>query len=277
LSIVAHCSSCRYDGDEVIIPAPYFVSYPEVVKLLDRKPVLIECSATSGLRLTPQMLEAAITPATKWLFLNMPSNPSSVVYPRDELQALGEILTRHPHVLVLSDEIYEHIIFDDRRFVSWGDACSHLRERSLIVNGVSKAYAMTGWRGRLRGGTRPPHSCHGECSKSVLHFRLLDLASGRYRCARQATGGGGAISSSIRAQARSRGALNRDHRGFGARSSQGCLLCLHQLRRIDRIPRPNGTMLTDDAAIARYFLEEGKVAVVPDAKLKVLEAHRLAQ
>ncbi|MBO9456995.1 pyridoxal phosphate-dependent aminotransferase [Paracoccus sp. R12_1] len=133
-------------GDEAILPAPYFVSYPEMVKLFGGVPVTPECSADAGFRLTPEVLEAAITPRTKWLFLNLPGNPSGAVYSKAQLQALGKVLARHPQVLILSDEIYEHIIFDGRSFVSFGEACPELRDRTLVINGVSKAYAMTGWR-----------------------------------------------------------------------------------------------------------------------------------
>ena len=143
------------DGDEAILPAPYFVSYPEMVKLLGGVPVLPVCGAETGFRLTPEALEAAITPRTKWLFLNTPGNPSGAVYSEAEMKALGAVLARHPQVLVLSDEIYEHIIFDGREFVSFGKACPELRDRTLIVNGVAKAYAMTGWRVGYAAGPAP--------------------------------------------------------------------------------------------------------------------------
>ncbi|MBE2275354.1 MAG: pyridoxal phosphate-dependent aminotransferase [Rhodobacteraceae bacterium] len=143
------------DGDEAILPAPYFVSYPEMVKLLGGVPVMPVCGAEHGFRLTPAVLEAAITPRTKWLFLNMPGNPSGAVYSEAELRALGAVLARHPQVLILSDEIYEHIIFDGRQFVSFGQACPELKDRSLIVNGVAKAYAMTGWRVGYATGPAP--------------------------------------------------------------------------------------------------------------------------
>ncbi|RVA13626.1 aminotransferase class I/II-fold pyridoxal phosphate-dependent enzyme, partial [Mesorhizobium sp. M7D.F.Ca.US.004.03.1.1] len=142
-------------GDEAILPAPYFVSYPEMVKLLGGTPVTVECPESGGFRLTPELLEKAITPKTKWLFLNMPGNPSGAVYSADDLKALGAVLARHPQVLILSDEIYEHIIFDGREFVSFGKACPDLRDRSLIVNGVAKAYAMTGWRVGYAAGPAP--------------------------------------------------------------------------------------------------------------------------
>ena len=142
-------------GDEAILPTPYFVSYPEMVKLLGGVPVTPACPADTGFRLTPEVLQAAITPRTKWLFLNMPGNPSGAVYAATELQALGAVLAQHPHILILSDEIYEHILFDGRTFVSFGAACPDLRDRTLIVNGVAKAYAMTGWRIGYAAGPAP--------------------------------------------------------------------------------------------------------------------------
>lgn len=143
------------EGDEAILPAPYFVSYPEMVKLLGGVPVTPVCGAEDGFRLTPEVLEAAITPKTKWLFLNMPGNPSGACYSQADLRALAEVLASHPQVLILSDEIYEHIIFDGRSFVSFGKACPELRDRTLIVNGVAKAYAMTGWRVGYAAGPAP--------------------------------------------------------------------------------------------------------------------------
>lgn len=134
------------EGDEAILPAPYFVSYPEMVKLFGGVPVTPACPASHGFRLTPEVLEAAITSKTKWLLLNMPGNPSGAVYTQEQLEALGAVLAKHPQIMILSDEIYEHIVFDGREFVSFGKACPDLRDRTLIVNGVSKAYAMTGWR-----------------------------------------------------------------------------------------------------------------------------------
>jgi len=143
------------DGDEAILPAPYFVSYPEMVKLLGGVPVMPIFGADTGFRLTPEQLEAAITPRSKWLFLNMPGNPSGAVYSEADLKALGAVLAKHPQVLILSDEIYEHILFDGRTFVSFGKACPELRDRTLIVNGVAKAYAMTGWRVGYAAGPAP--------------------------------------------------------------------------------------------------------------------------
>ncbi len=133
-------------GDEVIVPAPYWVSYPDVVQFAGATPVIVPAGAEFGYKLTPAMLEAAITPRTKWLILNSPSNPTGAAYTADELRALGEVLERHPHVWIFADDMYEHIVYDDFRFATIAEVCPSLYERTLTVNGCSKAYAMTGWR-----------------------------------------------------------------------------------------------------------------------------------
>lgn len=133
-------------GDEVLVPAPYWVSYTDMALLVGGVPRLVECPIEADFKLTADRLDAAISPATRWLFLNSPGNPSGAAYSRAELEALGEVLRRHPRVLILSDEIYEHIRHDGAEAPSFLSACPHLRERTVIVNGVSKAYAMTGWR-----------------------------------------------------------------------------------------------------------------------------------
>ena len=134
------------EGDEIIVPAPYWVSYPEIVQLCGAKTVTVTCGADSGFKLTPALLAAAITERTRWLILNSPSNPTGAVYSREELQALANVLLANPQVLVLSDDIYEHLIFDGIKFFTLAQVEPHLRDRTLTMNGVSKAYAMTGWR-----------------------------------------------------------------------------------------------------------------------------------
>ncbi|GHD82180.1 pyridoxal phosphate-dependent aminotransferase [Vogesella fluminis] len=134
------------EGDEVIVPAPYWVSYPEIVQLCGARPVVVPCGEDSGLKLTAEKLAAAITPQTRWLILNSPSNPTGAVYSRAELQALAQVLLANPHVLVLSDDIYEHLLFDDQTFFTLAQVEPQLQARTLTMNGVSKAYAMTGWR-----------------------------------------------------------------------------------------------------------------------------------
>ncbi|TIV99435.1 MAG: pyridoxal phosphate-dependent aminotransferase, partial [Mesorhizobium sp.] len=250
-------------GDEAILPAPYFVSYPEMVKLLGGTPVVVECPETTGFRLTPALLEKAITPRTKWLFLNMPGNPSGAVYSEADLKALGTVLAKHPQVLILSDEIYEHILFDGREFVSFGKACPGLKDRTLIVNGVSKSYAMTGWRVGYAAGPAPlikamstiqSQSCTSVCS--IAQAATVAALNGpqdevaRFRQAFEA---------------------RRDLVVDGIRKINDLTLsppdgafyayigCASLIGRKTR----KGAVLEDDATVANYLLNEGRVASVP--------------
>ena len=133
-------------GDEVIIPAPYWVSYPDMVLLADGVPVIVEAGIEQKFKITSEQLEKAITPKTRILVLNSPSNPSGIAYSREELAALGEVLRRHPQVLIASDDMYEHILWSEEPFSNIVMACPDLYDRTIVLNGVSKAYAMTGWR-----------------------------------------------------------------------------------------------------------------------------------
>jgi aspartate aminotransferase len=139
-------------GDEVIVPAPYWVSYPDMVILADGKPVEVACSENQGFKLTPEALEAAITPKTKWVILNSPSNPTGAAYSAADLKALADVLLRHPHVWIMTDDMYEHLVFDGFKFATIAQVEPKLYDRTLTVNGVSKAYCMTGWRIGYAGG-----------------------------------------------------------------------------------------------------------------------------
>lgn len=141
-------------GDEVVIPAPYWVSYPEMVLLCDGKPVFINCDAERGFKMTAEDLEKAITPRTKWVVLNSPSNPSGAAYSAVELRSFADVLLRHPHVLILSDDIYEHLVYDKFEFTTIANIEPELYSRTLTMNGVSKTYCMTGWRIGYAGGPR---------------------------------------------------------------------------------------------------------------------------
>lgn len=251
------------NGDEAILPAPYFVSYPEMVKLLGGTPIIVECPETSGFRLTPELLERAITPRTKWLFLNMPGNPSGAVYSEADLKALRAVLARYPQVLVLSDEIYEHILFDGREFVSFGKACPELKERSLIVNGVSKAYAMTGWRVGYAAGPAPLVKAMSTIqSQSVTSVCSIAQAA------------------TVAALEGPQDEVSRFRQAFEARRN----LVVDGIRQINGLTlsppegafyayigcasligrkTPKGDVLEDDAAVATYLLNEGRVASVP--------------
>ena len=133
-------------GDEVVIPAPYWTSYPDMVLLCGGEPVVVECGAEADFKMTPAQLEDAITPKTKWVLLNSPSNPSGAAYTREDMKALTDVLLAHEHVWVMTDDMYEHIVYDGFEFVTPAQVEPKLMDRTLTVNGVSKAYAMTGWR-----------------------------------------------------------------------------------------------------------------------------------
>ena len=142
-------------GDEVVIPVPYWVSYPEIVRLCDADPVFAVADASTGFKLKPEVLEAAITPRTKWLILNTPSNPTGAAYTREELRGLADVLLRHPHVHILTDDIYEVLVYDGGTFATIAGVEPRLMERTLTMNGVSKSHAMTGWRIGYCTGPRP--------------------------------------------------------------------------------------------------------------------------
>ena len=142
-------------GDQVILPAPYWVTYPDIVLLAEATPVAVACPAENGFRLKPADLERAITPRTKWLILNSPSNPSGAAFTKAELRALADVLVRHPQVWILTDDMYEHVLYDDFEFTTIAQVEPNLYDRTLTLNGVSKAYCMTGWRIGYAGGPRP--------------------------------------------------------------------------------------------------------------------------
>ena len=141
-------------GDEVIVPAPYWVSYPDIAVLFGGVPVIVDCPKESNFKLTPDQLEAAITPKTKWLIMNSPSNPTGSGYTEADLKALGDVLKKHEHVWIFTDDIYEHLVYDDFKFKTIAQVNPELKSRTLTMNGMSKAYCMTGWRVGFAGGPK---------------------------------------------------------------------------------------------------------------------------
>jgi len=140
------------ESDEVIIPAPYWVTYPDVVNYFNGKPIFVQCCEESGFKITPQQLENTINQSTKWFILNSPSNPTGSCYTKNELLELANVLKKYPHVNIMTDDLYEHLIYDDNEFHTFASIAPELKERILTLNGVSKAYAMTGWRIGYAGG-----------------------------------------------------------------------------------------------------------------------------
>lgn len=264
------------DGDEAILPAPYFVSYPEMVKLLGGVPVTPVCGAQTGFRLTPAALEAALTPRTKWLFLNMPGNPSGAVYSLAELQALGAVLDRHPQVLILSDEIYEHILFDGRAFVSFGQACPALRDRTLIVNGVAKAYAMTGWRVGYAAGPAPLI----KAMNTVQSQSCTSVAAPMQAAALAALTGPQDCIASFRAAFQRRRDLVvagiSQIPGLTLSPPEGAFYAYIGCAGLIGKRTPRGQILTDDTAVADYLLNDGHVGSVPGAAYGVSPFFRIS-
>ena len=252
-------------GHEVILVAPYFVSYPDMTLLVGAKAVIIECGREVGFRLTPEALEAAITPRTRMVLLNTPCNPSGAVYTRDELRALGDVLARHEHVFILSDEIYEHIIFDGQSFVSFATACPELAERILIVNGVSKTYAMTGWRIGYGAGPEGVIKAMGKIqSQSTTNPCSVSQAA-----AVAALNGPQDFVVMARAEFQRRRDLVvagfREIEGLEIDPPDGAFYAFARCEAFIGRRARNGERIASDQMLAQYLLSEGKVATVHGA------------
>ena len=166
-------------GDEAIIPAPYWVSYPDMVQAWPAaEPVIVSAGIEQDFKVTPQQIDAAITDKTRLFVLNSPVNPTGTSYSKAELQALGAVLVRHPKILIVADDIYEHIHWADEPFISFAAACPDLYDRTVTINGVSKAYAMTGWRIGYAAGPRS-HSLGDENNSEPEHVQSLQHFTGR--------------------------------------------------------------------------------------------------
>lgn len=250
-------------GDEVIIPAPYWVSYPDIVAFSEGKPVIVSCPQEQGFKMTPAQLEAAITPKTKWVILNSPSNPTGAGYSAEEIKALGAVLLKHQHVWVMTDDIYEHIVYDSFEFSTIANVVPELMDRTLTVNGVSKAYSMTGWRIGYAGGPK------------ALIAAMTDIQS-------QSTSNPCSIS-----QAASIAALNgpqdflnewravfkkrRDNvvkalnavPGLECANPEGAFYVFPRCQKLIGKKTQAGKVLANDLDFCAYLLEEALVAVVP--------------
>ncbi len=263
-------------GDEVVIPAPYWVSYPDIVAYTGATPVIVSCGIEQGFKLLPAQLDKAITPKTKWLIFNSPSNPTGAAYSRAELKALTDVLLRHPHVMILTDDMYEHIVYDGFRFSTMAEVEPRLFDRTLTVNGASKAYAMTGWRIGFAGGP-------------------VWLIKAMAKLQSQSTSNPCSI-----AQAATVAALNGDQSFLQSRNAAFLKrrdLVVSMLNQTPglRCPRPegafyvypdcagligkttpDGVVLTDDEKVAAYFLDAEGVAVVHGAAFGLSPAFRIS-
>lgn len=250
------------EGDEVIVPAPYWVSYPEMVQLCGAHAVVVPCDAHVGFKLTPAVLAAAIGPMTRWLILNSPSNPTGVVYTHGELAALAEVLLAHPHVLILSDDIYEHLTFDGERFHTIAAVEPRLAARTLTMNGVSKAYAMTGWR--IGFGTGPRWLLE---AMETLQGQQTSGASAISQHAALAalTGPQAFIADTRRVFEARRNLMVRllnETPGIACAVPGGAFYAFASCAGLLGRRTPAGTLLTTDEEVALALLDEANVAVV---------------
>ena len=263
-------------GDEVIVPAPYWVSYTDMTIACEGKPVVVTCTERTGFKLTPTQLEAAITPRTRWLLINSPSNPTGATYSAAEYAALAEVLRRHPHVMVMTDEIYEHIYFGAEPIVHPLVVAPDLRERTLIVNGVSKSYAMTGWR--IGYAVGPADLIK---AISVLKSQSSGATSSVGQAAAIAAMDGDqafiAQSRAIYLERRDRTvALLNSIPGLTCRSPEGAFYLYVNCSGLIGKHTPEGATLDDDDAVVRYFLEAANVALVPGAAYGLSPYFRLS-
>ena len=249
-------------GDEVIVPAPYWVSYPDMVALHGGTAVVVPSSQSEGFKLTPAALSAAITPRTRWLVLNTPNNPTGAVYTRDELMALGEVLKRHPHVWLMTDEIYEHFVYGNAAHVSPLSATPELAERTLVINGVSKAYAMTGWR--IGYGAGPVQlikaitmllSQSTSCPSSMGQAAAVVALEGPQDSVGQAA--------ALFSERRDRMVqLLREVPGFECAPPDGAFYVFPSVAGLIGRATPEGNVLSSDIDVVHYFLEHASVATI---------------
>lgn len=261
------CQALLNAGDEVIIPAPYWVSYPDMVLLADAVPVIVAAGQADNFKLSAAQLEAAITPKTRLFVINSPSNPTGVAYTGEELAALGEVLRRHPQVLIATDDMYEHVLFEGRKFVNILNVCPDLYARTIVLNGVSKAYAMTGWRIGYAGGPE----------KLIQAMNIIQSQStsnptsiSQYAAVVALDGDQSFIQTMV-------SAFEQRHafvvKAFNAMDGVECLPAdgtFYSFPNVEGMIQRLG--LEDDTALASYLLDKTGVAVVPGSAFG-LEGH----
>ncbi|RWR12761.1 pyridoxal phosphate-dependent aminotransferase [Paenirhodobacter populi] len=249
-------------GDEVLIPAPYWVSYPDMVLLAGGTPTFVEGNLQTGYKITAEQLEAAITPKTKWLIFNSPSNPTGAAYSREELKALTDVLLRHPHVWVMSDDMYEHLLFDGREYATPAQVEPTLYDRTLTVNGVSKAYAMTGWRIGYAGG---PEALIKAMGKVQSQSTSNPSSVSQYAAVEALSGPQDYITESLAVFQRRRdlvvAGLNACP-GITCPTPEGAFYVYPSVAGCIGKTSQSGVKITDDEAFASALLEETGVAVV---------------
>ncbi len=252
-------------GDEVIIPAPYWVSYPDMVALAEGVPVIIPCSQQQHFKITPAQLQKAITPKTRWFIFNSPSNPTGAAYSWDEINALAAVLLEHPHVWIMTDDIYEHLIYDQFAFHSIAAVAPELKSRTLTVNGVSKAYAMTGWRIGYAAGPK----------KLIEAMAMLQSQSTSNPCSVSQAAAVTALSGTqdfikehqllFKKRRDLVVSMLNNTKGINCAVPEGAFYVYPSCADLIGSKTPNGTTIDTDEALASYLLEVAGVAVVHGA------------
>ncbi len=263
-------------GDEVVIPAPYWVSYPDVVQFAGGVPVIVKAGPEQGYKLTPEALDAAITPKTKWVILNSPSNPTGAGYTADELKALGEVILRHPHVWVFADDMYEHIVYDGFRFATIAQVCPELYERTLTVNGCSKAYAMTGWRIGYAGGAPwlikaiaklQSQSTSNPCSVAQAAATAALTGDQSFLAERN---------QAFQARRDMVVAMLNEIEGMTCPTPEGAFYVYPSFAPLIGKSTPSGRLIDSDEAFVGYLLDDAKVAAVQGAAFGLSPAMRIS-
>lgn len=249
-------------GQQVIIPAPYWVSYPDMVTLAEGEPVIVPCHEEHGWKLQPQDLAAALTPATRWVILNSPGNPTGAIYSAHELQALADVLSDHPHVLIMSDDIYEPLRFDNTPFSTFAQVAPHLADRTLTINGVSKSHAMTGWRlGYAAGPAWLISAMQILQSQSTSNPSSISQAAAVVALQQPAEFLADWIAVLDRRRQHVLATIAACN-GLSASAPQGAFYVFANCTALLGRTTPEGNVLTDDKAVASWLLQDAQVAVL---------------
>lgn len=275
--VIFNALLCTVDeGDEVIVPTPYWVSYPDIVLLAGGRPVFVAGPPERGFKLQPEDLERAITPRTRWLILNAPNNPSGAAYTRGELRALADVLLRHPHVWIMTDDIYEHVLYDARQFFTMAQVEPALKERTLTINGVSKAYAMTGWRigyggapAELVKAMTKLQSQSTSNPSSISQAAALEALSGPQDFIAQRT---------LTFQQRRDAVVARLNQapGISCHVPEGAFYAFASCREVLGRRTPGGKLLETDEDFILYLLDEENLAVLQGAAYGVSPFFRVS-
>jgi aspartate aminotransferase len=263
-------------GDEVIIPAPYWVSYPDIVQFAGGTPVVILAGADQHYKITPEQLDAAITPNTRWLILNSPSNPTGAAYNAVELEALGQVLLKHPHVMLLSDDMYEHIWYAQSPFATMLQVCPELYDRTLTMNGASKAYAMTGWRIGYAGGPEWLIKAMGDLQSqstsnpcSISQHAALAALTGPQDFLRERN-------AAFKERRDLVVAMLNDAPGLSCPTPEGAFYVYPDASEVIGKTTPKGKRIETDADLIDYFLDEHRVAAVHGAAFGLSPGFRIS-